>query len=355
MVGQCECCNQSIGVTQKRIKCVKCQLLYHSHCIKFSNEAANRSQWQCPKCVALRRREGGDNSNTPLREPIKPALPASATEGGSRPNTPTATGAQTALGAETDAILGSGFGDHQVLLDHINSMLDSKLQMMKTDIVRQLKASFADEIKKIASDLNQLEESHNNLLKEHQNLRNNHDDLCKKNQLHENHIGELRRQLGKQQQWARINNLEIVGLPETSGESPVELVIMIAKHAGVKLSAEEVESAHRVQPMQKVEGRPKPIVVKLRDRLMKDKIISGLRKTRGVRSGDIGLRGPSKSIFVNEHLTPDNKQLLKVTKIRAQEKSYKFVWVRNCNIFLRKNEESPVIAINTERDLQKIV
>ncbi|KAL4711717.1 hypothetical protein ACJJTC_003484 [Scirpophaga incertulas] len=121
-----------------------------------------------------------------------------------------------------------------------------------------------------------------------------------------------------------MSNIEIVGLPETPNESPVNLAIKIASHAGVQLQPTQVESAYRVQPMKRVAGRPKPIIVRLQSRILKDQIIS------------VGRR------------------LLNATKANAKAMSYKFVWVRNCNIFLRKNEEAPVITVNSEKDLQKI-
>ncbi|KAL4720894.1 hypothetical protein ACJJTC_002936 [Scirpophaga incertulas] len=130
-----------------------------------------------------------------------------------------------------------------------------------------------------------------------------------------------------------MSNIEIVGLPETPNESPVNQAIKIASHAGVQLQPTQVESAYRVQPMKRV---------------------AGLRRTKGISTRDIGLGGTDGKFYVNEHLIPINKQLLNATKANAKAMSYKFVWVRNCNIFLRKNEEAPVIAVNSEKDLQKI-
>ncbi|VVC96801.1 unnamed protein product [Leptidea sinapis] len=61
------------------------------------------------------------------------------------------------------------------------------------------------------------------------------------------------------------NNLEIVGLPQTSSESPVDLVLKIAEYAGVVLNRGGIDFAHRVQPQKAIAGRPKPIVAKLAD------------------------------------------------------------------------------------------
>ncbi|VVC92492.1 unnamed protein product [Leptidea sinapis] len=108
----------------------------------------------------------------------------------------------------------------------------------------------------------------------------------------------------KQQQWGRLNNLEIVGLPEKSNESLPDIIRKIALHAGVALTSEQIEFIHRVQPRQHISGRPKPIVVKLSNRDLKDHILSGLRRKRGIQTSDIGISGSSQKFFVNEHLTP---------------------------------------------------
>ncbi|VVD03238.1 unnamed protein product [Leptidea sinapis] len=64
-----------------------------------------------------------------------------------------------------------------------------------------------------------------------------------------------------------------------------------------------VIESESVQPRQHISGRPKPIVVKLSNRDLKDHILSGLRRKRGIQTADIGISGSSQKFFVNEHLT----------------------------------------------------
>ncbi|VVC93023.1 unnamed protein product [Leptidea sinapis] len=78
----------------------------------------------------------------------------------------------------------------------------------------------------------------------------------------EDQLSDLRSQFGRQQQQGRINNLEIVGLPQMTSESPTDLVLKIVEYAGVELKPDDIEFAHRIQPQRPTAGRPKPIVVK---------------------------------------------------------------------------------------------
>ncbi|KAG8239131.1 hypothetical protein J437_LFUL016138 [Ladona fulva] len=59
-------------------------------------------------------------------------------------------------------------------------------------------------------------------------------------------------------------------------------------------------------------------------------------------------------IFINDHLTQYNKNLLWNTKERAIECNYKYVWFKTDRVLVRKDENSRVISISSERDIRKI-
>lgn len=149
------------------------------------------------------------------------------------------------------------------------------------------------------------------------------------------------------QQRERIMNLEISGIPEVDGESVHELVIALAQYAGVHISRDDMVHAHRIQPRVSVPGKPKNIIVQLRTSLLKDSIISGIGKKKGVTTLNIGLAGVSREIYVNEHLTPPYKQLLKQAKETAKSANFQYVWVRNCKIFARKDDTSKKSTLRT--------
>lgn len=348
----CEACKGNISVTQKRIKCTVCHYVFHSECVNYNNESSSpRSYWKCPNCVVSQRK--GDNSNTPLltnKQYLKKNKPTTVADNADTP--------MFTLSDNTLRNIASDCNFHNVIRQ-LEGMLDSKLKLIKQELIEELKSSIFTELKHemltLSTNLSQLHEVCEQLHNENEDLKKDLSSLRDRVCESENQVSQLRAQIGKQQQTARLNNLEVVGLPQTSNESPTNLIIKIAKHAGVDLQLNDIEFAHRVQPLMTVQGRPKPIVAKLKDRKLKDEILSGLRRRKGVNTTDIGLGNDNKKIFINEHLTPENKSLLKSVKSLAKENAFKYVWVRNCNIFLRKNEESPVIYISCQEDLKKIV
>lgn len=167
-------------------------------------------------------------------------------------------------------------------------------------------------------------------------------------------VSDLKLELNTQQQRNLLCNLEISGLPESTSEDLGNIAINLAKYAGVTLTREDIDHINRVQPRQRNPGRPRNVVMKLRSRILKDNILAGIRKNRGVTTLDISMPGDTRRIFINEHLTVDNKILYKQCREAAKSKYYQYVWTKNCRIFMRKNETSPMTLIKQEQDLKKL-
>lgn len=80
-----------------------------------------------------------------------------------------------------------------------------------------------------------------------------------------------------------------------------------------------------------------------------------MRSRRGLLTTDLGIEGAPRPIFVNEHLTPKNKLLLRRARDLKTEKSYAYLWVRNCVIYMRKKDNAPVIKILSEEDFKRVL
>lgn len=59
-------------------------------------------------------------------------------------------------------------------------------------------------------------------------------------------------------------------------------------------------------------------------------------------------------IYIVEDLSPSNKALHAATRIKAKEKNYKYVWLRNGKIFVKKSDGSDYILIKNMNDLNKL-
>lgn len=164
----------------------------------------------------------------------------------------------------------------------------------------------------------------------------------------------LQLEINTNNQRERLLNLEIVGVPENKDENLSGVMLCIAKHAGVVISDEDILEINRVTPKLKQQGRPKNIVAKLKTRLLKDNIISGIRRNR-LTTKDLGMHGSERPVYINEHLTQFNKLLLKKCRETAKLKQYQYVWSKNGRIYVRKNDTAPALQVLQERDILKLV
>ena len=91
--------------------------------------------------------------------------------------------------------------------------------------------------------------------------------------------------------------------------------------------------------------RNRPIIIKFQSKDQRDKIYmnrSNLKKLEGER------------LYLNENLPPNLNILKGKANSIRKTKNYKFLWTRNGNILLRKNEQAEVIHIKVPSDLQKL-
>lgn len=176
-------------------------------------------------------------------------------------------------------------------------------------------------------------------------------------------ISNLKHENKQQNQFLRMNNVEISGVVFTKGENLASILQSIFLKVGLSFDMSVVDSIHRVRRFEtsankQANGnentRPPAIIVKFTRRLCKDQLLSAVRARRGLTSVDVGISGPCVDLFIGDHLTPDNKLLLKKARALKTELNYAYLWVRDCKIFLRKSEKSKVIRITTETDLKHI-
>lgn len=163
-------------------------------------------------------------------------------------------------------------------------------------------------------------------------------------------IASLENDLNEKSQWARLNNVEIKGVPLKDKENLFDIVTKIGAKIMYPITKQNVNFLARVPSR---EDQVKPIIVSFLNRYVKEDFVAAARAFKKLTLADIDIPGTT-SVYVNDHLTVQNKILLKKAKELKKDKDFDFVWVKNCKIFARKNQESKVILIKNEKDLLKM-
>ncbi|XP_063357888.1 uncharacterized protein LOC134648207 [Cydia amplana] len=176
-------------------------------------------------------------------------------------------------------------------------------------------------------------------------------------------VSQLRLELNDRDQELLLNDIEITSVPESSGENAMHLVTALSKKLGVELTEHDIVDAGRVgRAPQLQEGthgpatRPRPLVVRLARRAVRDRLLQAARVRRGATTEGTGIPGRTQTFYVNERLTPQNRRLFYKARELKQQQSWRYVWTRDGKIYARQQAgtNSPRHRIRTELDLNRV-
>ena len=155
---------------------------------------------------------------------------------------------------------------------------------------------------------------------------------------------QLKSEVRQVQQYSRVSNIQINGLKLTDfKQCEQEVINYIDKTFQTQVTPAEIDACHTVQTRRNQEIRP--IIVRFVSRKTKEKVIAAAKRNR-----------TNNGVYFNDHLTRYNQFLFKsCIKLKiAKGGSFKYLWTRNGNIYLRKEDGGTVIPISSEKDLEKV-
>ncbi|KAH7952956.1 hypothetical protein HPB49_002980 [Dermacentor silvarum] len=153
------------------------------------------------------------------------------------------------------------------------------------------------------------------------------------------------------EQYSWINNVEIRGIPVTKGEDCAAIMQTIGDKIACKLAPSDLDVVHRVATLK---AGAKNLLARFSSRTKKVEFVSKARKAK-LCLEDISLSGAANShVYINDHLTPENKALFSQALSLKKADNWKFLWTDNCQIKARRTTQSKVFHITCEADLSKI-
>lgn len=131
------------------------------------------------------------------------------------------------------------------------------------------------------------------------------------------------------------------GIPHDKNEDPENIVIFIGQAlvCEVRKDMIEVSLCLREDPDQKT---PAPIIVKFLKRSVEEEILQKRRVKRDFSTHHMGL--PAEiPVFINESLCTACRMVFGVVRKATIDKGYKYLWIRNGRILIRKNEGRQIL------------
>ncbi|XP_054279129.1 uncharacterized protein LOC128997514 [Macrosteles quadrilineatus] len=228
-------------------------------------------------------------------------------------------------------------------LDQKLSGLEGKINdsiCEKLDVINERINTWQETITSSLSGL----KSENILLKQEcVNLKSRCDDLSKQ-------VDSVTEQLQDLQQYSRIDNLEVVGVPLTKNEDVYAVLKAVANTIGTPWKYEDISIAHRVPSTRQKHPN---IIVKFTRRAS--------RMTWLLAAKEIDLTAkmvhpsfPDTPIFINEHLTGHAKETLNCAKKLVKEKKLAYAWVKEGKILVRKTADGKPARVRSPEDVKVI-
>lgn len=94
------------------------------------------------------------------------------------------------------------------------------------------------------------------------------------------------------------------------------------------------------------------VIVQFRSRAKRDAVLQKARKTK-MTARNLGYN-QNNAICVNENWCPYLKRLMGKTIAQKRDKAWRFFWTKDGQILARKDENTQVVRIASDRDLEKI-
>lgn len=168
----------------------------------------------------------------------------------------------------------------------------------------------------------------------------------------------LRTEVEALQQESRKNNIELCGIPEKKSENIVSIIKKLGTVVGTQIDDKDVVASHRVARFNKgpdAANYPKNIVIKFASLSKKNEFLGAakLGRNRGLKACDVGFEQETR-VFVNEHLSPYYKVLHKRARDFCKRSGFKYCWIKEMKIFIKKEDNSRAFHIANEQVLSSL-
>ncbi|XP_075233819.1 uncharacterized protein LOC142331673 [Lycorma delicatula] len=143
--------------------------------------------------------------------------------------------------------------------------------------------------------------------------------------------------------------IEIHGIPKKDDEDVVETIKKVGDVIGFQITDEMIDACHRLPGKNNMSDR---IIVKFVRRRDKENFMKK-RDKKFITTLNMGFTTDTP-VYTNESLCLPRRQLYALARQAKKSKGYKYIWLRDGKILMRKNEKDRVVQIKNEEDLNKL-
>ncbi|XP_060855550.1 uncharacterized protein LOC132933357 [Metopolophium dirhodum] len=186
-----------------------------------------------------------------------------------------------------------------------------------------------------------------NVIIEIKNIKIENEKIVIENKRLSEEVDILKSKIDEIEQYNLGISVDITGIPKTQSENCKQIVEEIGKKTNTEI---DVIEAYRINTSI---SKRSLIVAKLAKLEMKKNLIRNVKSNK-LTTQKMSNEWHKENIYANERLTKLRITLFYQTKVAATTKEYKFVWVSNGDILVRKNENSKIVKIKSSQDINNL-
>lgn len=161
----------------------------------------------------------------------------------------------------------------------------------------------------------------------------------------------------------RKSNLELKNVPKRDNETKqdlIEMVTCLSETIGCPIVKQDIKDIYRVRA-KKSNQRNTPIIIETNSTLLKSDVLKmtkafNIRNKTKLCAKHLGLKTQEDTpVFISEHLTAKGSRLHFLARDLARSKGYKFCWTSYGKVYVRKNEQTPIIHIRSEEQVHNLL
>lgn len=347
------------------LQCVMCKGKYDIECANISHKVfstmENKEHWKCPECKSKQPKRG--NTNTPVRSNVTIDYERMVAEN-------TSCDPKTQLVHDNSNVTRRAKLIHKVSSSENSSpstgSQESHVNAHSTNLddlkiyIRDLFQSQIEGIREAINSLTNTIKAQNNRIEQLEArvilLETRPEETHTCSPAIESIVTQLQRDIAERDQALLSNDLEISGCPEVPNENCTQIITAIARKIGVEIDEKDIVSAERTGPPRRAtqdytQARPRPLTVRLTRRATRDTLLQAARIRRDLNTESLQLPEPPRKLYINERLSKRNRQLFQKAREISRENGFKYVWIREGNIFVRQEQGKQRYRIRNEMDL----
>lgn len=212
--------------------------------------------------------------------------------------------------------------------------------------------NIAESLKKIMNTMNELSKNMKERLDVIEKSVKMIEQVIEENQMLKQKVDLLEEKVENLEQLALCGTVDILNVPFDTSESVTDKVCMICEKLNIKVNKEDVIKCYRLKNFSV--NKPGKIVVKFSSVNISNKITAHSKRTKLQQKMFNPQIDDNKLIYINPTLTQNKRKLYAEAKKLQSSLNYKFLWMKNSTILMRKNEGGEVYKINKLIDLERL-